>query len=59
MRRNAANGIEARVWPGNSDRIQIQIGVERFTASAEEAIAFARALVSAVDALREGRTDVR
>jgi hypothetical protein len=56
VRRNAANGIEARVWPGNSDRIQIQMGVERFTATTDEAIELARALVAAVDDLKGCRT---
>ncbi|KZS75729.1 hypothetical protein A4G26_04870 [Mycobacterium kansasii] len=54
MKQNGVRDIRARAWPGNSGRIQIQIGVFRFTALADEAVEFARQLVAAVDELRSG-----
>jgi len=52
VKQNGARDIQARAWPGNSGRIQIQIGVFRFTALADEAVEFARQLVTAVDDLQ-------
>lgn len=54
MRANAALDISARAWPGGNGRVQIQVGVHRFTATPDEAIDFARQLVEVVDALQEG-----
>ena len=56
MNQNGGRDLRARSWPGNSGRIQIQIGVFRFTALADEALEFARGLEIAVADLREGRS---
>lgn len=54
MRANAANDIAANAWP-RGNRVQIRIGVHRFTATADEAIAFACQLVEAADTLHQGQ----
>ena len=57
MKLNSARDIRARAWPGNGTRVQIQIGVFRFTALPDEAIDLARELVDAADAIQAGVTD--
>lgn len=53
MRVNAANGIEASAHPWrNPPRVQIRIGVHRFTATPEEAIEFGNQLIAAAKAAR-------
>jgi hypothetical protein len=55
MKLNAARDIRAEAWPGNGTRVQIRIGVFRFTAMPDEAVELARQLVDAADAIeREG-----
>ncbi|MCA2249024.1 hypothetical protein JF729_14660 [Mycobacterium intracellulare] len=51
MRANAADGIEASASPGGNGRVQIRLGVHRFTATPHEAADFARQLLDAVEAL--------
>lgn len=48
MRANAANDITASAWR-RGDRVQIRIGVHRFTATTDEAIALACQLAEAAD----------
>lgn len=51
MRVNAANYIEATAHAGGNGRIQLRVGVHRFTATPEEAVEFACQIVAAVDEL--------
>lgn len=54
MRANAALDITAHAWPGGNGRVQIRVGVHRFTAMPNEAAEFARQLIAAVDHLTRG-----
>lgn len=53
MKANAQRDINAGAWPGANGRVQIRVGVHRFTATTDEAADLASQLVSAVDAIRE------
>ncbi|MCV7101531.1 hypothetical protein [Mycobacterium palustre] len=51
MRVNAANDITAAAFPRGNNRVQIRIGVHRFTATTDEALE----LLEAVDSINRER----
>ncbi|MBI3227788.1 MAG: hypothetical protein HYZ39_22310 [Mycolicibacterium cosmeticum] len=57
MRINAYNGVEGRAWASANQRVQIQLGVHRITATPAEATEFARRVAAAAERAEAGEVD--